>query len=412
MAEGYIVRRGGISGNISLNIYSGDSLPESEVGVFAQITDNIDNRVVVPTNISSAGSWSIGYQSTPTTGRICYPAINGENVYLQYTNRQLYSHNTNTDIYTLLTTNSNQAAWTLGALCYNNGIIYSFVTATSGNNVNGSPMTLYEYSIKSNLWSQQSMSYTVCGISGATMYNQKIYLGVALPSRIADSLFSYDIDTKILSNISNSPMFSYGYGSKGFVRNNNILYMFGGYQTGTDYNDTRQQAGYWNLDTGVYNTTSNPYSSSYAFNPVYCGTLIGEKLVGFISGNSNTISLQTNNLNGQWAYDSELTSPLFVLSAAQGSQVANIGSNWWVYGCSNSGNGVMMYSTTGNVGSFPKGTIVVECGTNTNHAEIISGDEQSVTINVKNVYYSNGSTLSVVPGKVRVSGGEWTDIVN
>ena len=411
MAEGYVVRRGRtLSGGADLNIWTGTTPPEDEVGVFAQISSKISSKVVVPTNVSSAGSWSIGYQSTPTTGRICYPAINGENVYLQYTNRQLYSHNTNTDIYTLVTTNSSQQAWTLGTLCYNDGIVYSFVTAAPGNNTNGNPMTLYEYSIESSVWSQQSVNYTVCGISGATMYNQKIYLGVALPDRIVDSLFSYDIVTKILSNISNSPMIRYGYGSKGFVRNNNMLYMFGGFQTGTEYNDARQWAGYWNLDTGVYTTISNPYAGSYAFNPVYCGTLIGEKLVGFISGNSKVISLQTDNLNGQWAYDGELTAPSFVLSAAQGSQIANVGNNWWVYGCSNSGNTVMMYSTTGNIGKFTSGALVVECGTTENQAEILTGDTDSITINVKNVYYSNGETLSPVTGYVRVTGGQWTNI--
>lgn len=35
---------------------------------------------------------------------------------------------------------------------------------------------------------------------------------------------------------------------------------------------------------------------------------------------------------------------------------------------------------------------------------------------IKSVFYTEqrkyGNTLSVVPGKVRASGGEWTDIVN
>ena len=45
-----------------------------------------------------------------------------------------------------------------------------------------------------------------------------------------------------------------------------------------------------------------------------------------------------------------------------------------------------------------------------NQAEIISGDSGTSTINVRRVYANENGTPVQVSGKVRITGGGWTDI--
>lgn len=411
MAEGYLIRRGASSSGVSdLNIWGGSIPPTSEVGVFGETSGNVVNKYVVPENVSGEGSWTMGsYNTTPVTGRKCMPAVNGNIVYIQYTNRSLYAHNTTTDTWSLYTTNSEQSAWTTGGLVYLNGIIYSITTPAYNS---AGAFTIHMYDTASQTWSASSVYQGDCyGVNGAVYYQGNIYIPIGYGSFAQDYLFAYAISSDICTLVG-------GYGAsprrtgRAVVRDGKYLLVYGGEQDGTGYSNAKQTCLRWDMETQTSAAFTTPYTSNVLWEPVFLGATIGDMLCGFVGFSTRVIGIDKNTLSPSWTTSDYSPAPTVAVGSFQSTQVAVVGNDIWLYGGGNTGNIVYKYSITGDVKNYPNGSLVVECGTNTNHAEIISGDEQSVTINVKNVYYSNGSTLSVVPGKVRVSGGEWTDIVN
>lgn len=411
MAEGYLIRRGASGSGVSdLNIWGGSSPPSSDVGVFGETSGNISNKYVVPENVSGEGSWTIGnYSTTPVVARKCMPAVNGNIVYIQYTNRALYAHNTTTDTWSLYTTNSEQAAWTTGGLVYLNGIIYSITTPAYNS---AGAFTLYMYDTSSQLWSASSIYQGDCyGVNGAIYYQGNIYIPIGYGSFMQDYMFAYSISSDTCSMVG-------GYGGRPYrtgravVQDGKYLFVYGGEQNNTGSTGPRQMCLRWDMETQTYATFPTPYASNVLWKPVFLGAIIGSTLCGFVAGQTTVIGIDKDELSPSWSVSNYSPAPTVAVRSFQSTQVATVGNDIWFYGGGNTGNLVYKYSITGDVENYPDGSLVVECGSSTNHAEIISGEEQSVTINVKNVYYSNGSTLSVVPGKVRVSGGEWTDIVN
>ena len=75
------------------------------------------------------------------------------------------------------------------------------------------------------------------------------------------------------------------------------------------------------------------------------------------------------------------------------------------------GNRYAMYFDYTNAGSFEPNSIIVECSNQQiNEAQIVNSDAVNATINVEQVYYSDGTTVLRIPGQVRITGGEWTTI--
>ena len=406
MAESFLVRRGSLSsGNISLNIWNGSSPPENSVGVFGQTTETVSQIYVVPEGLASEGTWTLGYQNVPVTSGQCNtPTVNGNIVYLQYaSNKNVYAYDTTNDVYSLLTINTQSTLIVLGSLRFVNGIIYSFVTQSSGTQNTGD-MRCNKYDIDSQIWSASSIYMgDMSGINGTAYFNGKIYVDTGYGSYCQDYVWTYSIESDTLSMLGKYGVYNRWSAWVACQYDERYLYSYGGYATGS----VTQLAVRWDLSMGNLISFDLPYNVNQAFNPIRAGTILGDVMWGFCPGLTRPIVLDIGV--NSWHKDSQ-DSPSRIQDGFQLSQAIAVGNDMWVFGCI--GGLVMRYSATGDIGTFPAGSLVVECGKTENDAEIVSGEETKATISVKNVYYSDGNTLSVIPGKVRVTGGSWTDIVS
>lgn len=412
MAEGYVVRRSGSGGDIaSLNIFNGVSgPPQDKVGVYINQSSSYDNGLkyyVIPNGLYGSNMiWETGYNPTPVKAHCSSPAINGNTVYLYYQSNGLYAHNTNTDIYSYLGEASNTQIHngSSTAMCYDNGIVYAKTANTSTYTY------IYEYSISSNVWSQTNHSLGGYALSfyGAHLYNQNIYwiYAYGYSGDYDRRIVAWNVETET-SSIFHRASGNYGTQNSATVLVDNMLYCFGG--------NTSQQ---WAVACDLYASTAmnfkTPYSSSANNARVLCGFYANNKIYGLVSARLDLISyeLPVTSTATSWETETQNSPPMYPVNNYNQSVCAYSNGKVWCYNLGATGVDVMTYNVISD--EYSDNSFIIECGTTTNVADIITSEDNNVSINVKKVYYissqaSGGNMMDVTSySYVRVTGGEWT----
>ena len=404
MAESFLVRRGSLSsGNISLNIWNGSSPPENSVGVFGQTTENVSQIYVVPEGLASEGTWTTGYTALPIkSSMLGTPTNNGPVIYHKFTSqRRIYTYDTSGDVWSEIAIEPEFTG--CSSMKYLDEILYVFSSSSTNYAATGS-LTLQKMDVNSKAWTESQISISkISQACGCAYLNDKIYVSIvyyAAINNIYPGFVSYDITSDVCTLS--------GYASSSQVRGSYVSQQYNGqyvYQAGGVYSRLALR---WDLLSAQFIGFAVP--SALGGQNTFSGFIIGDKIMLFDQGHLQPRYLMIGGAN-QWKWEDD-SMPGLVYGAYQYTQGINIGMDGWVFGAGSSYDLVFKYSTSSDIGTFPAGSLVVECGNTENDAEIVSGEETKATISVKNVYYSDGETLSVIPGKVRVTGGSWTDIVS
>ena len=404
MAESFLVRRGSLSsGNISLNIWNGSSPPENSVGVFGETTENVSQIYVVPEGLASEGTWETGYTALPIkSSMLGTPTNNGPVIYHKFTSqRRIYTYDISSDIWSEIATEPEFTGYS--SMKYVDGILYVFSSSSTNYAVNGS-LALQKMDVNSKTWTESQISMSgITQTCGCAYLNGKIY--VSITYRNTNNYFcpgfnSYDISSDVCTLS--------GYASSSQARGSYVSQQYDEqyvYQAGGIYSRVALR---WDLLSAQFIGFAVP--SELTESNTFSGFIIGDKIMLFDQSHLQPRYLIIGGTN-KWYWEDDAM-PGLVYGAYQYTQGINIGMDGWVFGAGSSYDMVFKYTANGDTETFPAGSLVVECGKTENDAEIVSGEETKATISVKNVYYSDGETLSVIPGKVRITGGSWTDIVS
>ena len=411
MAEGYVVRRGRtLSGGVSdLNIWTGATPPEDEVGVF--INSEIENPIkyIVPYNgLGGDGSgpiFTIRSSLLPDNGFRLQPCCENSIVYIQgIDGRTLheYAHDIVSDVVTQLGDSIQQTPVLYGVSFIYNNLLYNASSGSSGQK----NFTLTSFDRQSGVTSAIFTDSQIGGrnesfnISSAYIYNGNIYFGCAsvesstrrycvlqMPMTM-DSLSSLS-----LVGVTSSIATITGMASTVRLTSNGPIFYF----TSTSNGNTNITKWY-SLTRGnwINMGKDSPGVNGFWADDSYLYSISGTKIYGLPIENTSSnewrtkgsIPLTSNGMPYQKAINLETTTMLYGYGPAYNQIMSSVNS----------------YS------NFQYPSVIVENGTEQNQAEIISGDNGTSTINVRRVYVNETGSPVLATGKVRVTGGQWTDI--
>lgn len=430
MAESYITRRVSSSGSSgSLNIFNGSSPPANSVGVFGQTTNTVDYQYIVPYHgIQTSESPSfVTYENTmPIYNNLMHGTSVGDLVYIAQnmgSKAALYTHDTVSDVYTSIASPSiTSHIWTrtmLSSLEYNDGVIYFFgcylVNETLAlrpwaYDIESSTLT-YLQNVSMNIYTDSKEPYgNTSGVTGAYFYNNNIYVVISVVTRqssrtsfLANYIYAFSlIDTPMTIlfkqsatkdfNVSNYRSSCWRSGSYIYTSFDNYIYQF-------DLT-THQYDTYLNNDDED-NAIVSPYMIFK-----YRQFIYGFSVLGTYSSSVTPYYYDENNSASKiWYYPGQFT---LLWPINQTSIAVDTGKRIVLYYI---GTGYAMYFDYTNASSFEPNSLIIECSNQQiNEAQIVNSDTVNATINVEQVYYSDGTTVSQIPGQVRVDGGQWTAI--
>lgn len=429
--EGYITRRNSFSGKGTtgeLNIWTGTTPPEDEVGVF--VNSDIDDPIkyIVPygsmNSIQDLPEFQTYNSLFPIYMPLTQPVYKDGKCYIgayaSTTSTNIYQHDIENDIYTLVGTPSfgisvSGARYTTGATI--SGNIISYFKQANSSSYNSSTFNVITYDIESNISSTvlttgvgypQDVSRCTRFLSYAYMINGVCYFYSFTHRNYDDDtlfeyFYQYQPGTYILSLMfNNSTDFS-------------TLYLSNCYaNTTTDgewiYKISPRRCEKFNVQTQVLNifARNNLTSSSAAYTSCPLCFLIGNNIFSYMQMSTMQYPwyVSLTGSSGQYWTTTYPTMSSQFYPVLQYSSLVDTGTKIIIYCCLSQRCIHIDYSKT----DFEYPSVIVENGTQMNQAEILSGDSGTSTINVRRVYANENGTPVQVSGKVRITGVEWTDI--
>ena len=401
MAESFIVRRGGSGGADELNIWTGSQPPGDEVGVWVDSSIQNPKKYIVPYgSMNTDGVWTIDSATMPI-GQVYKfnPVMYNGLIYIFFTDESIYSFEPSSSVFTKIT-GINIAS------PYCNANYFWYASA-----IVGSVAHLIGY----------SGSYT-------TMYDAKVDLESKVVSYATRSDFSDDLLIPVASSINgNVFFFSTQYDSRDAaarafrIDDTSITLTTSlAMQTGSAYSIRGAGASFGEY---MYIAAVKDYSTkliygTYRYNML---TNVINKVATYPSYNPASVAFASQDnfycINGTTMYTMDLTS--FVYTSTQNAIPMAVNNNSYtvgidtgteyiIFGCGGAYNGIIRNSRVKTEFEYP--SVIIENGSETNQAEIISGNNGTSIINVNKVYENISGTPSIVDGQVRITGGEWTTI--
>ena len=410
MAEGYLVRRdgsgGGSHGTDGLNIWTGSSAPSDEVGVWVNSALTDYTKYIIPYgDMYTSTEWTIDNVLSPSMTykkNACYSdgivyipcQTNGANLYM-------YSHDPISNIYTELgsgTSGYGLETTSRGTSAYDNGAIY--VVSPSGNYI----FAIISYDISSSTWTDVVRSSTTTGysyIGSCIMYNESLVFAMGYTNTSNATLYCIyrylpGSGVSTLSSVRTDVDSSTCQGNTTY--NNGTFYFTSNRSDSSIRNATRS-----------YDVVTNKWKSGYGygFYNAYALYKDSDYLCALTMNSTNvyTLNLENGSTNQSWVVNGTL--PTYFPSAWHISFV-DTGTEYILYGAGTSYNNVLRYKYAPT--NYESPSIIVECGTEQNRADIITGEDGTATINVHRVYENQSGTPVQVTGQVRSGSSPWTDI--
>ena len=416
--EGYITRRNSFSEKGTtgeLNIWTGTTPPEDEVGVF--VNSEIDDPVkyIVPYGgMYTDATWLQNQIPMPYTSFLAKPAMLNGLIYLTFGVSNVftfYTHDPISDVYTNIatTTQSDVPSYfpTSGmASTFAENVLFVIVRGyqgydkvcgmkldTTSNVVSTIPYNTNLFSSSHTKDIQAAGTYLgrpyfVCeceGTTGSADGNDYFYIGYIDP------------ETDTWGQTSQSPLIE----RSGYHVSYNSVYWNGiFYMPCTRMNTAMSHGTYsYNIATGAWPVIGvGQYLNSIWADDEFLYEATGQ--------NVYTLPLASTSSTTPWTSLGAIL-PTYVNNISQ-SVAINTGTEFIIYECGPDAKQVLRYKYSKTDFEYP--SVIVENGTQMNQAEIISGDSGTSTINVRRVYANENGTPVQVSGKVRITGVEWTDI--
>lgn len=410
MAEGYVVRRtgsgGGTHGTDGLNIWTGTTPPEDEVGVFVNTDINDPIKYIVPYNgIGSTTTFTIRSSTLPIGGTKLQPCYENSIVYVQCIDGRTlheYAHDIVSDVVTQLGDSIQQAAVRYGASFIYNNLLYN--AWSGGNSMTTTGLTSFDRQsgITSEIFTKNPtiVSGESIALSSAYIYGENIYFGC---TTISTATRRYRVLQMPMSMNSLSMLSHVGVSSSVATINQ--------------------------MTSTVRLTSDGPI---FYFTSVSNDTRNATKWYSLMRGNWLNMGMDSPGVNGFWADDSYL----YAISGTRIYElpIENSASNEWstkgsipltsngtqyqkainlepmtmLYGYGPGYNQIMASVNSDSGFQYP--SVIVECGTEQNQADIITGEDGTATINVRRVYANQSGTPIQVTGQVRSGSSPWADI--
>ena len=415
--EGYITRRNSFSGKGTageLNIWTGTTPPEDEVGVF--VNSEIDDPIkyIVPYGgMYTDATWLQNQIPMPYTSYLGKPAMLNGLIYLTFGKSNVftfYTHDPVSDVYTNIATTTQSdvtsyypqngtASTFVGDVLFVVTQGYQSDDKVCGMKLDTTSNTVSTIPYNTNLFSSSDTKdikaagtylerpYFICeceGTWGSSEDDDYFYIGYIDPE--TDTWGQAWKSTRV-----NSSSAHINYNSVFWI---DTFYMpcalsSGGTMATYAYN--LSTSAFWSVGTGQY-----------------LQTIWADDEFIYQATGQNIYTLPRTSNQGSTTWTAQVSVlPTYVNSIYQ-SVAINTGTEFIIYECGPDAKQVLRYKYSKTDFEYP--SVIVENGTQMNQAEIISGDSGTSTINVRRVYANENGTPVQVSGKVRITGVEWTDI--
>lgn len=417
MAEGYLVRRtgsgGGSHGTDGLNIWTGTTPPEDEVGVFVNTDINDPIKYIVPYGgMYTDATWLQNQIPMPYTSNLAKPAILNGLIYLTFGVNNVftfYTHDPISDVYTNIATTTQSdvgryypqdgtASTFAGNVLFVVTLGYQEDFTVCGMKLDTTSNVVSTIPYNANLFNSDAKDiqaagtylgrpYFVCGRTGRggiSDHSDCFYIGYIDP------------ETDTWGQLYKSPNVDTGRGQ--------LLYS-GTYWNNTFYMSARLTSGS-SLYTYTYAMSTGAWSSigvGQYLNSIWADD---EFLYEATGQNVYKLSLASTSSTTPWTSLGAIL-PTYVNNISQSAAI-NTGTEFIIYECGPDAKQVLRYKYSKTDFEYP--SVIVENGTQMNQAEIISGDSGTFTINVRRVYANENGTPVQVTGQVRSGSNPWSDI--
>lgn len=389
---------GGSAGTEGLNIWTGSSAPSDEVGVWANSTLTDYAKYVIPYgDMYTDAEWVIDDVDFPgTISRLFAPFYSdGINYIPSVSGRSItiYCHNLETDVYTQPYSGTLSHSPLASGVCrLIDNTLYVFYSETGNSLYNG--VVAYSFDISSGVMSYLTIQndpsefkYLYGG--GTILYSGIIYFPITYSDSRTRyySVFGYNIQSNSMRQYYLNRVVTSSTNSFGARCVHDTLMYFTGFTTAS----IDISVGAWTF-VAVQTYPTNLY--------------VENGYLKYISG-TYVYGCDLSTPSASNPFTTMGSSPL----ANSGLTTCNIidtGTEYVGYGFGPSSNNVLRYRYAPT--DYKSPSIIVECGTEQNQADIITGEDGTATINVYRVYENQSGTPIQVTGQVRSGSGPWTDI--
>lgn len=402
MAEGFVTRRGMTSSGFGeLNVWTGDSPPQDKVGVFVESTIHDPDIYIVPYgSMEEDGIWTTDPTPMPI-GQVYKfnPVLYNGIIYIFCRDRSIYSFDPATSAYS-------QVPDISIASPYYTASFYYFASTILGStahlinytgNYNYVNDTIVDLESKTVTYATLSRLPDDILIPVASTNNGNVFVFLTeYDNRDADAI-AMRVDSNKLSIVKTLAM-----------------------QTGTAYSILGNGASFGEfmylaavkdystkLIYGMYRYNMNTNSiqriaSYYNYNPP--GVMFASESKVYAIDGTTVITLDLTSLT----YTASSNAVPANANTASYTVGVDTGTEYIAFGCGSGYNTVIRNKYVKSDFDYP--SVIVENGTEQNQAEIISGDNGTSIINVRNVYVNESGSPALATGQVRVTGGSWTAI--